>query len=121
MKKNDESKFKIQQTKLKTNAEKIADECSKGVQYHNENNKCQAEKSFMWSVKPKEYVQLKTVAKDKNCQVTVCNKKQVPFYKDKKCEYDDSKSQSPVKYTCSDKNCQELRGQGSTKVITSTI
>ena len=38
------------------------------------------------------------LAKDKNCQATMSHKKQ------KKCKYKDSKSQSTVKYLCSDKN-----------------
>ena len=42
--------------------------------------------------------ELKYVYENKNCQATVCNKKQ------KKCEYDDSKSHSSK---CFDKECQE--------------
>ena len=65
----------------------------------------------MWSVKPQMDVQSKKPAmksssnkelnglvKDNNCQATMSHKKQ------KKCEYNDSKSQS---FQCSDKNCQE--------------
>ena len=65
-----DSRFKVQQTKLKTNAEKITDGCSKKEQSNNitcirniENKKCQAEKSVvMWPVKPKEDVWLKKPA-----------------------------------------------------------
>ena len=45
MKKNDESQLKVQQTKLKTNAEKITVGCSQGEQSNNENKKCQAKRS----------------------------------------------------------------------------
>ena len=73
MKKYDESQFKVQQTKLKTNAEKIADVCSRDEQSvtssieksHStctkniKNKKCQAGRSvIMWSVKPKKGMQL---------------------------------------------------------------
>ena len=104
MKKNDESRFKVQQTKLKTSGEKIADGCFKGEQSHNENKKCQAEKSVMWPVKPKEYIQLeKPLAKDKKSQVTLHNKKQVPLSKDNNCKSIRSYNKSMY----SDKNCQE--------------
>ena len=45
MKKNDESRFKVQQTKLKTSPRKNENGCSKREQSHNENKNCQAEKS----------------------------------------------------------------------------
>ena len=58
----------------------------------------------MQPVKPIEDVQIrKPAAKDKNCQVTMYNKKQVPLSKDNNCKstriYNKSK--------CYDKNCQE--------------
>ena len=37
MRKNDESRLKVQQTMLKTSAEKIANRCSKGEQSNKEN------------------------------------------------------------------------------------
>ena len=41
------------------------------------------------------------LAKDKSCQATMSHKKEI------ECEYKDSKSQSTVKYVCSNKKCQE--------------
>ena len=91
IKKRDKSQLKVQQIKLKTSVEKIADGCSKGEQSHNENKRCQAEnseKSVMQPVKPKGDMRLKKpAAKDKNCQVNV------GYTKQKKCEYDYFKSQ----------------------------
>ena len=125
MKKNDESRFKVQQTKLKTNAEKIKDVCSKdvlsvtssieqshnengcskGEQSHNKNKNCQAEKSIMQPVKPQmdtwsEKPVMKSIGLNKNCKATVNYKKK------NKCEYTDSKSQSSRN---PDKNCQEKK------------
>ena len=55
--------------------------------------------SVKWPVKPPIHMQSVTrSASDKNYQATISYQKQ------KKCEYDDSKSQSTVNY---DKNCQE--------------
>ena len=48
--------------------------------------------------KPAVLYKYRRVSKDKNCQATICDKKQ------KKCDYDEFKSQSS---RCSDKNCQE--------------
>ena len=53
-------------------------------------------------MKPKEDMWLmKPAAKDKNCQVTMYNKKQVP--KDNSCK----STRIYKKSMCSDKNCQE--------------
>ena len=85
------------------NKEQIKLKCS--------DKKCQENENIdMLPVKPKKDVQLKKpamkligLAKDKNCHATMSHKKQ------NKCEYKESKSQSAVKYACSDKNCQENR------------
>ena len=52
----------------------------------------------MWSVTKSRNKKLVGSASDKNCEATICYKKQ------KKSEYDDFQSQSLM---CSDKNCQE--------------
>ena len=52
--------------------------------------------------------------RDKNCKVTKSHKKQ------KKCEYKDSESQSPVKYMCSGKNCQE-KENNNMQSVTNTV
>ena len=65
--------------------------------------KCQ-EKIVMQPVKPKNDMRLKKpAAKDKNCQVTMHNKKQVPLSKDNSCK----STGIYRKPMCSDKNCQE--------------
>ena len=51
----------------------------------------------MWSVKPAMKSNYKkSIGLNKNGKATTC-------------EYNDSKSQSPAKYMCSDKNCQEIK------------
>ena len=65
--------------------------------------------NVMWPVKPPIDVQLKkpamksgnkkSIGVNENCKATMSHKKQ------KKCENNDSKSQS---FKCSDKNCQEV-------------
>ena len=116
MKKKDESQLKVQQTKLQTskeapivcsrdgklksNKEQFKNGCSKGEQSQNENKECQVEND-MQPVKPKKDMQSekpaiessnkKPIRLNKNCKATVNCKKQ------KKCEYDDSISQSTVK------------------------
>ena len=58
----------------------------------------------MQSVTKKMGVQLKKpAAMDKNCHVTMCNKKQVPLYKDNSCK----STRIYRRSVCSDKNCQE--------------
>ena len=57
MKKNDKSQFKVQQTKLKTNTEKNAEECSQGEQSYNENKKCQAKTSEDRNIRSKKPLQ----------------------------------------------------------------
>ena len=58
----------------------------------------------MQSVKPQKDMWLKKpTAKDKNCQVIMCNKKQVPLSKDNSCK----STRVYRKSMCSDKNCQE--------------
>ena len=52
-----------------------------------ENKNCQAEKCDMQPLKFEKDMWLKEpAAKDKNCQVTMQNKKLVPLYKDNNCK-----------------------------------
>ena len=112
---------------LKSNKEKVKGGCSKKEQSKNitciriiENKNCQAEKSEksvnmwpkkfqmdVWSEKPAKQSSFKkkhiSLYNDKNCKDTISCKTQ------KKCEYDDSKRQSTVKYMCYDKNYQEIK------------
>ena len=65
--------------------------------------KCE-ERVVMWPVKTKKDMWLKKpAAKDKNCQVTMHNKKQVPLSKDNSCK----STRLYKKSMCFDKNCQE--------------
>ena len=128
MKKNDESQFKVQQTKLKTNAEKITVGCSQGEQSNNENKKCQAKKSqerYIRSKKPlqnrqpqKSPVHMQSVTKKidkqskepaitykKRNQVSMeeDQKSQVPIGINKNCQYRCVKS--PRRPVCEGKKC----------------
>ena len=58
----------------------------------------------MWSVTTSRNKKLVGSASDKNCQATICYKKQ------RKSEYDDFKSQSSM---CSGKHCQENQNMQS--------
>ena len=83
-----------------------ADKKCQATKYYKEIDKnCQAEKSvIMHLVKPQKDMQLKKrAAKDKNCQVIMCNKRQVPLSKDNSCK----STRVYRKSVCSDKNCQE--------------
>ena len=62
--------------------------CQANKYYKEIEKKCQAEKSVIkWPVKPRKNMWLKKpAAKDKNCQVIMCNKKQVPLSKDNSCK-----------------------------------
>ena len=75
-------------------------------------------------VKPQKNVQLKKpnmksigLAKDKNCPSKIC------YTKQKKCEYDDFKSQSTKedRLLCSDKKCQEIKRPGKPKSDTWSV
>ena len=68
MKKNNESQFKVQQTKLKTNAEKITVRCSQGEQSNNENKKCQAKRSEERNIRSKKSLQNRQPQKAPNTQ-----------------------------------------------------
>ena len=57
VKKRDESQLKVQQTKLKTNAQKIANGCAKGEQSQKENKNNQAKSVNMQPKKPQTDVQ----------------------------------------------------------------
>ena len=75
-------------------------------------------KKDMWSNGPAMLIQHKMLQKpkdDKNCQDTESHKKQ------NKCEYKDSKSQSPVKYVCPGKNCQEKENNNMWSVTNTDV
>ena len=90
MKKNYESQFKVQQSKLKTNAEKFAEGCSQGEQSNNDNKKCQENmrpvklQMNMWLAKPATVIRL---CKEATCQSTRCYKKHSDPKKRQKMQY----------------------------------
>ena len=96
--KSKKEKFKSSEEQYVTSSNK--DGCSKGEQSNNGDKKCE-ENKYMWPVKPQMDVQSrkstikssnnKLIGLNKNCKATISCKKQ------KKCEYDDSRSQSTMK------------------------